>query len=815
MPAYAPQVLADPIGVIVDVVARTGSAMNRTAIEDTVTSVAGGRAKRRRLAQALLDRPSVLIDGRSPAPRVVANLLLVLREAGAVGISAPICAACGKQLRTFHRRGEDWYCATCGPQPRPCASCGQDRIVATLDRQGRPRCSRCPEHDDRDPLLILTEVISTLAPDLTADVISAGIHRVFSKRGHLQHLAWAVEARPDLLTGQGAHAPMPAVLRLIDELCDAGAQTITRPACPRCQRIIRLHRRLDGQWHCRNCVAKSRAQPCSRCGAIRETAVRDEHGQPLCPNCLVTDPANHETCLGCGRSRRVHLRTPDGPLCPTCRPVAIMTCAICGRSSPAVISKATGEPWCRACRQRRARCIRCGNVRLIRGGTLTDPLCATCTRPDPSFWHTCPGCGEPTAHRRRGRCARCTLQQRLQRLLCGDNGTIHPKLQALHDHLAHHDRPDTVLSWLNKDTASLILREIAAGQRPMTHTALDELPDSKPLQHLRSVLVATAALPPRDEHLIRLERWITTTIAERPDPDERPMLHRYAVWHVLRRMRHRVRDTGTTYGQAVAARRNITAATTLLDWLTTQGLTLTTARQGDLETWLTSTVTTARADAGNFVRWANKQKLTPLDFPAIRWRGPTGRIDTEARWEQARRLLHDDALKPEDRAAGLLVLLYAQTAAAISRLTLNHVEISSTQTRLQLGREPVVLPEPVAALVQQLVASRGGHSALGDQGTSPWLFPGGQPGRSISAFRLAERLRQIGIQAGPSRSTALFQLATELPAVVLARMLGIHISVAVAWQRASSGDWATYAADYSRRNQTPAKTAEPAARTRE
>jgi hypothetical protein len=30
-------------------------------------------------------------------------------------------------------------------------------------------------------------------------------------------------------------------------------------------------------------------------------------------------------------------------------------------------------------------------------------------------------------------------------------------------------------------------------------------------------------------------------------------------------------------------------------------------------------------------------------------------------------------------------------------------------------------------------------------------------------------------------------------------MLGIHISVAVAWQRASSGDWAAYAADISRR----------------
>ena len=43
------------------------------------------------------------------------------------------------------------------------------------------------------------------------------------------------------------------------------------------------------------------------------------------------------------------------------------------------------------------------------------------------------------------------------------------------------------------------------------------------------------------------------------------------------------------------------------------------------------------------------------------------------------------------------------------------------------------------------------------------------------------------------------QLATELPAAILDRMLGIHIDVAVAWQRASAGDWMTYAADISRR----------------
>jgi hypothetical protein len=78
------------------------------------------------------------------------------------------------------------------------------------------------------------------------------------------------------------------------------------------------------------------------------------------------------------------------------------------------------------------------------------------------------------------------------------------------------------------------------------------------------------------------------------------------------------------------------------------------------------------------------------------------------------------------------------------------------------------------------------------------LFPGGQPGRPISSYQLAERIRQLGISPGQARSTALLQLATDLPAAVLARMLGIHI--AVAWQRASSGDWTNYAADVGRRS---------------
>jgi len=112
-----------------------------------------------------------------------------------------------------------------------------------------------------------------------------------------------------------------------------------------------------------------------------------------------------------------------------------------------------------------------------------------------------------------------------------------------------------------------------------------------------------------------------------------------------------------------------------------------------------------------------------------------------------------------------------------------------------------VLPEPLAGLARQVAATRHGHATIGDQGSSPWLFPGGQPGRPLSSYRLNQRLRQLGIRPGQSRNTAPFQLATELPAALLARMLGIHIAVAVAWQRASAGDWTNYAAEVSRRRQ--------------
>jgi hypothetical protein len=787
------QAIADPVGLMVSLVGALEHDLGAEQIREIVSSIAGGRAKSRQLAAFLSAHPGVLRDGLSPAPRAVADLLIALRSAEARSVSPPHCAKCGKELRTYQRVGQDWYCAVCGPKPERCSACGELRRVATRDRAGKPRCRRCPDVDGRDPVGLISARVAALQPDADTELVAAAVREVAPRPSHQQRLAWALEDNPALLTGAGHLAPVPALLRLIELLNERGVTGVVRPACPRCHRVVRLSKPLGGERVCRNCIAKARAQPCARCGALREPATRDVRGRPLCPDCLVADPANLESCVNCGRRRPVSTRTPDGPLCAACPPLPVAICSICHESGPCGTSRLTGRPWCPSCQRRSARCSNCGQVKQISSGTREEPRCEACT--EPAYRPLCPACaGRP----RPGQCPGCRLDRRLRELLAPD-GSVQPGLRLLHKALAATQPPTTALRWLSRRVVSAFLADVAAGRRQLSHQELDGLPQGLALEHLRAVLVSTGALPPRDEHMARLERLLDGLLAKRDDPAERQLLHRYAVWHLLRRLRRRTNGQPITQGQLAAVRQQLRSAIALLDWLSSEGLSLSTCHQGDLERWLSRTEGVNHHHPGHFVRWAARQRLTGLIFPAARWQGPASALDGKARWEAAGRLLHDGSLNTRDRFAGLLVLLYAQKTTVISRLTTDCLDVSEGKVRLRLGKVPIILPEQVAALALELMASQRGHATVGADGPSPWLLPGGQPGRPISAGHLQQRLKALGVQPRQARGTALFELAAELPAALLARMLGIDISAAVAWQRISSGDWMSYAAEVSRR----------------
>ncbi|MGW2426710.1 hypothetical protein ACWC0C_47540 [Streptomyces sp. NPDC001709] len=78
------------------------------------------------------------------------------------------------------------------------------------------------------------------------------------------------------------------------------------------------------------------------------------------------------------------------------------------------------------------------------------------------------------------------------------------------------------------------------------------------------------------------------------------------------------------------------------------------------------------------------------------------------------------------------------------------------------------------------------------------LIKAGHAGRSLTAPHLNHRLKALGIRRGGS-NTALRELASELPSVIVSRLLGLHKETADIRQREGAGFGPEYAAGLSLR----------------
>ncbi|WOX19911.1 hypothetical protein [Streptomyces solicathayae] len=101
------------------------------------------------------------------------------------------------------------------------------------------------------------------------------------------------------------------------------------------------------------------------------------------------------------------------------------------------------------------------------------------------------------------------------------------------------------------------------------------------------------------------------------------------------------------------------------------------------------------------------------------------------------------------------------------------------------------MPELLARLLADLAdqAPPGGWAANAPR---RWFFPGVRPGRHISASVLSRRLAAHHIPIRASRTTALVQLAQDLPPAIFAPMLGLHPITAQQWRRRAATDWTAY-----------------------
>ena len=659
-------------------------------------------------------------------------------------------------------------------------------------------------------------------------MIEAAVDAVAPGGQALRQLADALAADPAALR---AGAP-PVAGRLAIELIARGSATLAIPACTVCGRPGKPLFRGDGGGVCQRCRAWQLAVPCSSCGTIRPAAGRDSNGQPVCEVCRRRDdPRRHRECGRCGETAPIAARARDGrpDLCVNCYRLPMATCSVCGRQRQCNFA-ATARPVCRSCTPRAtAACARCGQDRPPTArwpeGPVCDPCytaalrhrgrCASCRQPrrlvappGPAadtcadcagipVTHACTDCGTEDKLYEKGRCARCSLRRRARELLSAGTGSIPAELSSVFAAVTAARQPRSALNWLRKGAGAGLLADVAAGRPAISHQALDVHPHRRAADYLRHMLTAAGALPARDEELARSGQWLASVLEAIGPAADRRLVHAYATWQVMRRLRARAAAAARPRTPTAHARNNIRAAVSFLAWLRGRGITLAACGQADVDRWLHTGP--AACLTRDFLAWAaSRGHCRPLTIPAPpRATGPA--ISQDQRWALTAGLLHDTTLEPTDRVAGCLLLLYGQPLSRIATMTTSQVARRDGETFIRLGRHDVPVPGTLAGAALQLISGGRSYCGVGSPAATTWLFPGHMPGRPITPARLGERLRAIGIYAQAGRRAALLDLAAQLPAAVLADLLGLHETTAAKWMHQAGGDWSRYAAELARR----------------
>jgi hypothetical protein len=683
-------------------------------------------------------------------------------------------------------------------------------------RQAGRRCPLCR----REQIIAMAAVA---VPGMAPLAVRAAVNAVATSPQAVRDLAAALSTGPEALQ---LGAP-PVVGRLVNELRERGA-ALAEPTCAMCARTGRPLTRSDCGGVCPRCRRRQLAMACSRCGVVKPVAGRDQDHRPVCARC---QDRPQRPCGQCGRTRRIAQRGRDGlpdicdacfqmpqaicsrcqqrrpcsfasgpnPVCAQCTPRATASCAHCGNERPPTARWPEGpvcDPCYTAALRRRGTCASCHQQRR-----LVDPpgpaatTCADCTTtatPHLRVSHVCTDCATEDKLYERGRCPRCALRRRTAELLRGGSELIPPALMPVYEAIIATDTPRSALNWLRKGSGAALLAQMTAGTLALSHETLDAHPRPQAASYLRAVLVANMVLPARDEALLATERFLTDTLAGIRSPADRRLVHAYATWRVLNRLRRSAQRADRPRTHARHAHLNINAAARFLNWLSEQEITLDHAGQGDVDQWLTAGH--ARYQVRDFLGWAARSgHARPLLVPTL-GSNPGQSTSKDERWALIAKLLHDDTIDLTDRVAGCLLLLYGQQLSRITAITTDQVTTTGNWVFLRFGRQDVLIPEPLAGLLQTLVREGRRYLGVGSPTTTIWLFPGMLPGRPLTPSRLGERLRKLGLRAQPARRATLTDLAAQLPAAVLADLLNLAPTTAVNWVRDAGGDWSRYAA---------------------
>ncbi|PZT86930.1 MAG: hypothetical protein DI630_34750 [Gordonia sp. (in: high G+C Gram-positive bacteria)] len=382
----------------------------------------------------------------------------------------------------------------------------------------------------------------------------------------------------------------------------------------------------------------------------------------------------------------------------------------------------------------------------------------------------CTHCGREAERLRGGHCARCVATADLTAVL-KPNDPPDLRLKRLVVELANVSRPESIITWMRGKAAAELLERIGNRELTLSHSAFDELPPGRHVEHLREMLVRYHIMPDRgDPRLARFETWLDNRLDSLADrPEVRAPLEQFARWHHLRRIRdNQVRNMDNATRNA---KQEITETGKFLIWLSDEYQTsIDSLSQDHVDEYFT-TGTGTRMAARNFLQWRAKTGIGRRYTLKYREAQDTPVASSRERLQLIRTVLESDAVVLSNRIAALLFLLYALPVRRIAELRINQIDVTPTGITLKVGDQPAPVPAPLLPLFHEHLASRTHRGTTNNE--SPWLFPGTRAGHHVTEQSLLNTFRQrFGINIRAVRNAVLHDLTQEIDAASLAGLLG-------------------------------------------
>lgn len=342
---------------------------------------------------------------------------------------------------------------------------------------------------------------------------------------------------------------------------------------------------------------------------------------------------------------------------------------------------------------------------------------------------------------------------------------------------------------MNRPTsAARIIQRMANGQMDITLEAIARLDRTPATGYAAALLQLSGVIPPGNFERARLEIWEADLLDGVSDPTIRRLARQYAAWVINPRFAvdpHT--ETANQISRQHRSKTELRLVVRFLEKTSELGYELHTLPQRELDDYLLTLGGARRGSLGAFLSWARGQNLTTLSASRPNDSIPRPPL-AERDWRLAlTRLLTDETIAPATRLVGLFAVLFGLNISTIVALPRARVRVEPDTVAVRLGGDPFILPARIASLMRRHLSEMDRRYPA-----SEWAFPGRHRGKHLEPLGITTRLRRIGVQTASAQATAMLQLARDIPAPVVADLLGFSVERAETWSKATARDWISY-----------------------